>query len=71
MTKRLLELVPSGRCLMVLEGATTSRPSPTRRPPPWRRCSASSTSPEKPSVGGPGQRVLDAVAGHWADLLPA
>ena len=50
---------------------TTSRRSPTRRPRRWRRCSASSTSRRSRRAGGPGQRVLDAVAGHWADLLPA
>jgi acetoin utilization deacetylase AcuC-like enzyme len=71
MTKRLLELVPSGRCLMVLEGGYDLQALADSSAAAMAALLGVEHLPEKPSVGGPGRRVLDAVAGHWADLLPA
>ena len=71
MTARLLELVPAGRCLVVLEGGYDLQALADSSAAAMAALLGVEHLPEKPSCGGPGQRVLDAVAGHWADLLPA
>ena len=71
MTKRLLELVPAGRHLMVLEGGYDLRALTDSSSAAMAALLGVDHEPEKPSAGGPGHRVLDAVVEHWADLLPA
>ncbi len=70
-TKRLMELAPAGRHLVVLEGGYDLQALADSSAAAMAALMGIEHLPEKPSVGGPGQRVLDAVAEEWADLLPA
>ena len=70
-TKRLMELAPAGRHLVVLEGGYDLQALADSSAAAMAALMGIEHLPEKPSVGGPGRRVLDAVAEEWADLLPA
>jgi acetoin utilization deacetylase AcuC-like enzyme len=71
MTKRLVELVPNGRCLAVLEGGYDLQALADASAATMAALVGVEHLPEAPTSGGPGHRVLDAVAERWADLLPA
>jgi acetoin utilization deacetylase AcuC-like enzyme len=71
MTKRLVELVPNGRCLAVLEGGYDLRALADASAATMAALVGVEHLPEAPTCGGPGHRALDAVAERWADLLPA
>ena len=70
-TRRLVELVPTARPLMVLEGGYDLQALADSSAAAMAAMLGVDHQPEKPSAGGPGNRVLDAVVQHWADLLPA
>ncbi len=67
MTKRLMELVPAGRHLMVLEGGYDLQALSDSSAASMAALLGVEHHPEKPSAGGPGRRALDAVAEHWGD----
>jgi acetoin utilization deacetylase AcuC-like enzyme len=71
MTRRLMELVPAGRHLVVLEGGYDFQALSDSSAATMAALLGVEHLPEKPSAGGPGHRVLDAVAEHWGDLLLA
>ena len=69
MTRRLMELVPAGRHLVVLEGGYDFQALSDSSAATMAALLGVEHLPEKPSAGGPGHRVLDAVAEQWGDLL--
>jgi acetoin utilization deacetylase AcuC-like enzyme len=71
MTKRLVELVPNGRCMAVLEGGYDLQALADASAATMAALVGVEHLPEAPTCGGPGHRALDAVAERWADLLPA
>jgi acetoin utilization deacetylase AcuC-like enzyme len=70
-TRRLVELVPTAKRLMVLEGGYDLQALADSSAAAMAALLDTDHQPEKPSAGGPGYRLLDAVAEHWSDLLPA
>jgi acetoin utilization deacetylase AcuC-like enzyme len=70
-TRRVLELAPTARRLMVLEGGYDLQALADSSAAAMAVLVGVDHQPEKPSAGGPGHRVLDAVVQHWGDLLPA
>jgi acetoin utilization deacetylase AcuC-like enzyme len=70
-TRRLIELTPGARTLMVLEGGYDLQALADSSAAAMAALVGVDHQPEKPSTGGPGHRVLDAVEQQWADLLPA
>ena len=71
LTRRLTELVPAGRCLVVLEGGYDLRALSDSTAATMAALLGVEHLPERPSAGGPGHRALDTVAERWADLLSA
>jgi acetoin utilization deacetylase AcuC-like enzyme len=69
-TRRLVELVPTAKRLMVLEGGYDLQALADSSAAAMAALLDTDHQPEKPSAGGPGYRLLDAVAAHWSDLLP-
>jgi acetoin utilization deacetylase AcuC-like enzyme len=70
-TRRLMELAPAGRHLMVLEGGYDLRALADSSAAALAALVGVDHHPETPSAGGPGTRLLDAVVEQWSDLLPA
>jgi acetoin utilization deacetylase AcuC-like enzyme len=70
-TRRLIELVPTAKRIMVLEGGYDLQALTDSSAAAMAALVDVDLEPEKPSAGGPGSRVLDAVSEHWADLLPS
>jgi acetoin utilization deacetylase AcuC-like enzyme len=70
-TRRLLDMAPTARRLMVLEGGYDLQALEDSSAAAMAALVGVDHQPERPSAGGPGHRVLDAVVEQWADLLPA
>jgi acetoin utilization deacetylase AcuC-like enzyme len=70
-TRRLVEMTPTARRLMVLEGGYDLQALADSSAAAMAVLVGVDHQPEKPSAGGPGHRVLDAVVQHWGDLLSA
>ena len=71
LTERLLELVPTARRLMVLEGGYDLEALADSSAAAMSALLGVDERPEAPSSGGPGRQLVDVVAACWADLLRA
>ncbi len=70
-TRRLRRAGASGQPIMVLEGGYDLQALSDSSAAAMAALLGVEQQPEKPSAGGPGRRVLEAVVEEWADLLPA
>ena len=70
-TRRLIELVPTAKRIMVLEGGYDLQALADSSGAAMAALLGVDDEPEKPTAGGPGHRVLDTVSERWGDLLPS